>query len=404
MLAKPQPDTAMPSTETIPNPSRLSLGCSMLAMLRPVSPRHQGKTAEQISLPQRAWRECMTVLFSLLISGWLLLGASLDPAFAAEPDVYQTYGTHNPASPSVCASPDCIYVRKDGEPSAPLWPLHWSSRWHMYRVFKGFDKFPPPYDGQPPTQLKNGVDYETSEGATYYDSEWTSGSDLLPGVGAMRESYDDRCLPIFPIDNKFSCSFISLGNTAFFQTYAKDRPAGMPEYCLFSPLNHPPRRDFIRHLPYSKADSERLDGQVQAYSFWVDGQSGKPIQTGVQPDQTAQQAILFGYGFWSTPSPDRTDSQLRPYRHPQSFYFSGYPVAPANAPIVSQNYTNFSALQPTPETWSVVAALNPRDIPECHLFDRSSADPSATGSLTGAQVNVSQPMTWANIGVAPSTQ
>jgi hypothetical protein len=67
-------------------------------------------------------------------------------------------------------------------------------------------------------------------------------------------------------------------------------------------LNHPPRPDFISHLPYSAADSARLHNRVQGYSYWVDHTSGKPIQVGVIPDRTKEQAIMFGYAFDSKPT------------------------------------------------------------------------------------------------------
>jgi hypothetical protein len=57
----------------------------------------------------------------------------------------------------------------------------------------------------------------------------------------------------------------------------------MPPVCLLSPLNHPPRTDFISHLPYRPDESARLNNRVQGYSFWVDAASGKPIQVGVSP-------------------------------------------------------------------------------------------------------------------------
>ncbi|MGL1446916.1 hypothetical protein ACSTIZ_00215, partial [Vibrio parahaemolyticus] len=72
------------------------------------------------------------------------------------------------------------------------------------------------------------------------------------------EHYEKKCLPIFPMENNYSCSFISLGPIAFFVTY-DDRPKDMPKVCLFSPLNHPPARDFIKHLPYSLGDSMRTN-------------------------------------------------------------------------------------------------------------------------------------------------
>ena len=82
----------------------------------------------------------------------------------------------------------------------------------------------------------------------------------------MMELYDEWTLPIFPIDNHFSSAFISFGEKAYFLTFEKDRPKGMPPICLFSELNHPPSRDFIKHLPYSLSDSQRLGGKVQGYS------------------------------------------------------------------------------------------------------------------------------------------
>ena len=322
------------------------------------------------------------------IAFMLVLGLVAAPALAQQPDnVYPTYGVHNPPSDSPCANPDCVYVREPGQPTDPRYPDYWSSNWTMYRVFNGYVDHPPPYDHAPPPPLKPGRDYEISWGATYYDSTWRGPS----GEGAMMEHYEDRCLPIFPISNHFSCSFISLGDTAFFVTYAKDRPQGMPPVCLFSPLNHPPRRDFISHLPYSAGDSARLHNSVQGYSFWVDGATGKPIQVGVSPDRTKDQAIMFGYAFDSQPTPDRVDKSAPPYRHPQSFYFSGYPLPPANAPIVSQNYTNFAMIKPDPKTtWDLVNKLDPKTIPACQLFN-----PPA-GAL--AIPNAGRAPTWGDLG------
>jgi hypothetical protein len=235
--------------------------------------------------------------------------------------------------------------------------------------------------------LKPGVDYEISQGATYYDSTWRGPT----GEGAMMEHYEKRCLPIFPISNHFTCSFISLGDIAFFVTYDVDRPSGMPPVCLFSPMNHPPRRDFIRHLPYSAGDSARLRDRVQGYSFWVDGTSGKPIQTGVSPDRTSDGAIMFGYAFEREPTRDPLDTSVAPYRHPQSFYFSGYPLAPANAPIVSQNYTDFAMVRPDPKTtWDQVAHLDVKTLPQCQLFN-----PPA--SLVGAAAAAKRAPTWGDL-------
>jgi hypothetical protein len=83
----------------------------------------------------------------------------------------------------------------------------------------------------------------------------------------MMGQYEDWTLPIFPMDNHFTSSFLSLGDKAYFRTYDNDQPKGMPPICMFSDLNHPPRRDFIKHLPYSSGDSARLGGRVRAVSL-----------------------------------------------------------------------------------------------------------------------------------------
>lgn len=102
----------------------------------------------------------------------------------------------------------------------------------------------------------------------------------------------------------------------------------------------------------------------------MDAASGKPIQVGVSPDRTNDQAIMFGYGFMSKATRDRVDKSAKPYRHPQSFYFSGYPLPPANAPMVSQNYTNFAMIKPDPKkTWDLVSKLDPKALPQCQLFN-----------------------------------
>ncbi|WP_300527473.1 hypothetical protein [Maricaulis sp.] len=300
--------------------------------------------------------------------------------------IYQTYGVHNDGTSPPCANADCTYPRQPGEPENPVWPEYWVADWTMYRVFNDWVNNPPPYPGQPPADLQPGVDYEVSYGRTYYDSTWT-GDVPEDGQGAMMEYYQDRCLPIFPFENTYSCAFISLGNTAFFVTY-DDRPDWMPPVCLFSSFNHPPRRDFIKHLPYAPNDSRRIGRGGQGYSFWVRHSDGSIMQVGAAPDQTANAGILFGYGFQ-----DQGDGAM-----PQSFYFSGVPYlteggqAVPFAPIVSQNYTTFSAEQPNPaDTWDQVNTLDPAALPACQLFD----PPSHANAMLG---DAEPAPTWGTIG------
>jgi hypothetical protein len=335
-------------------------------------------------------------MFSLALGSFLALAAS---AAAQQPDnVYETYGAHNPPADSPgCANKDCIYHRAPGEPSNPHFPEYWTSDWIMYRVFNKFADYPPPYPGRPPEPLKEGEDYEVSHGATYYDSSWRGPG----GEGAMMEHYEKRCLPIFFFSNHYSCSFISLGDIAYFVTY-EDRPKDMPPVCLFSPRNHPPRRNFVEHLPYSLSDSERLNKNVQGYSFWVDAASGKPAQTGVSPVKTNENDIMFGYAFEALARPDAVDHSEKPYRHPQSFYFSGAynpscPKQPPQAPFVTQNYTNFAKVRPDPaKTWDLVKNLDPKTLPKCQLFGPPPPCPEKGATLTDAP----PPPNWGDIGKA----
>lgn len=277
------------------------------------------------------------------------LAVENNDAMQSAPAIYPTFGVHNPPQYSPCPDTgmDCLHRRTEGQPSDPLWPQQWVSDWTMYRIFDGWVENPPPYTS-PPTTLSPDQ-YETSQGWTAYDSTYQA--DKFPDSGAMMEHYEKRCLPIFPIDNQFSCSFISLGKTAYFLTYEEDRPKGMPPCCLFSPLNHPPRRDFIKHLPYSEKESARIAG-IQAYSLW----SGP---------------VLFGFAAHSAYSTDPDVPDQPAYRHPQSFYFSGSPATPPDAPMVSQNYEGFSARSPDPAvTWDMVGKMcTATPLPDCQLFN-----------------------------------
>jgi hypothetical protein len=336
------------------------------------------------------------MLRNLVVALAAIAALQVASAWADDPDnVYATYGVHNPSHSQDCAYPTCVYQRAPGQPTDPKYPAYWTSHWAMYRVFTGYQDHPPPYNGKPPAPLKDGVDYQTSWGVTYYDSTWRGAL----GQGAMEERYDKYCIPIFPIANNYSCAFISLGDVAFFLTFA-DRPSWMPPVCLFSPRNHPPERDFIKHLPYVLADGQRLKPEGQGYSFWV-SQAGGILQVGAAPDQTANGGILFGYAFAAQAARDRIDPAAPPYRHPQSFYFSGVPALPGlplpNAPIVSQNYTDFAMLRPNPaKTWALVAKLDPAKLPACQLFNPPSQ--FVTSNAVGAAPRPSNIPTWGAIG------
>jgi hypothetical protein len=284
------------------------------------------------------------VFKTLLCCGFFL---SVNLPLSADDDVFFTMGVHNTQGCTL-KNGNCIATRSPTDPTDPFYPPTWVSEWTMYRVTQNYQKNPPPYSN-PPTTLTP-ADYTVSKGTSYYDMTYIPEDG--DGFGAMMEHYEKYCLPIFPIkDNNYTCSFVSLGNKAYFLTYAQDRPKDMPPCCLFSPQNHPPRQDFIKHLPYSAKRSTHLDGQVQAYALDVPSLGGP---------------ILFGYAFFKNATADQPGAPL--FRHPQSFYFSG-DVSVADAPIVSQNYTDFSQTKPDPATtWAQVEQMCPAKPPQCQLF------------------------------------
>lgn len=283
---------------------------------------------------------------------------------------YFTRGVHNDHG---CVPAErCLAPRSPGQPSDPEYPEYWISDWTMYRVFSHYEEFPPPYASPPADLAPN--DYEVSYGTTYYDSTYVPADG--DGSGAMMEHYVQRCLPIFPGSNEYTCSFISLGNKAYFLRYASAAPDAAASCCQFSLDNHPPRRDFIEHLPFDPERSRHLGGAIQAYSF------------------VADPGILFGYAFMKEATPDRYDPSAPPYRHPQSFFFSGYSEpgsdAPPNAPIVSQNYSSFRMQKPeAAATWDRVARYCSGDIRWCCLFPTDC--PSA-----GLSSEQGRPATWAD--------
>lgn len=289
-----------------------------------------------------------------LIISFILIPVSFTASCSTESidqagDVFFTMGVHNDF---MCDTLDCTPKRDKTDPSDPVYPEKWISEWTMFTVSKNYKDNPPPYTNPPSTLTAD--DYRVSYGATYYDSTYIPADG--DGSGAMMEHYEDYCLPIFPIKNNYTCSFISLGNKAYFITYDDDRPKDMPQCCMFSPKNHPPRRDFIKHLPYSASRSTHLNSSVQAYSTELDSPAGP---------------ILFGYAFNKQATFDSITGEK--YRHPQSFFFSGS-VPVVNAPIVSQNYTSFRAQSPDKSsTWRLVPEMCPDKPVDCQLFNPPKA-------------------------------
>jgi len=93
------------------------------------------------------------------------------------PNIYGTFGVHNPPSYSPCKDFDCLNRRPRGAPSDPLFPTQWVSDWIMYTVHDGYQNSPPPY----PLDIESvGItDYTMSQGTTF----WRRGDDgVLSGT------------------------------------------------------------------------------------------------------------------------------------------------------------------------------------------------------------------------------
>ena len=83
------------------------------------------------------------------------------------------------------------------------------------------------------------------------------------------------------------------------------------------------------------------------------------MQAGVSPDRTARGDILFGYAFESLPRPDAVDP-APPVSASTLVLFLRLQLPPPDAPIVSQNYTDFAMVKPDPAlTWDQVSKLDP---------------------------------------------
>ena len=286
--------------------------------------------------------------------------------------VYSTNGVHSDHGCDETPN-NCIAPRNGSDPADPRFPEYWISDWTMFTVLNETASAvnPPPYSNPPITLLPD--DYRVSYGTSYYDNSYKPEN---PGdeedYGAMLEYYNDFCLPIFGKTlqgNSETCAFASLGNNAFFLEFDDKHPDAAPSCCQFSPKNHPPRPDFLKHLDYWPDASTRLNSSVQAY-YW------KKLW---EPD--ANPRILFAYAFNKETSPQgQMPQQSAWYQHPQSFFFSGRITLvegnPAEQqmpviiePIISQNYTSFRVEKPDPRIWENVAQWCPLEtIKKCHLF------------------------------------
>lgn len=195
-------------------------------------------------------------------------------------------------------------------PSPPAWPTMWIARLTQVATLAQ-----PPFDEYWPAPP-----FVATPQRTFYD--WRR--------KAMREVYDDACVPIFPTGSSWSCDFLNVNDTSYLLRHA-DRPVDQPECCVFERPWEPPAPTFLAGAPFLR--TTQLKGRtVNWYQLDVPVDEGGP----------------FGYGFFA-------DSGL-----PAGFYFGAFWhwANGTNAPGATlQYYDHFAPDQAPPEsTWVVPAS------------------------------------------------
>jgi len=202
------------------------------------------------------------------------------------------------------------------ESIAHVWPAYFTTQWDMYFVYDANNA--PPYDPIP-----IGPNITVTHGQTYYDTTYQ-------GLGAMREVYSTRCIPIFftgvfSANNNFSCDFLNVASTqtAYMITH-DDRPIGAPECCIIGQPFHPPPVNFASNM------------------------TDKSSQTigGIQVDWNAitlPDAGIFNFGFVA-------NSTSQGFSTPYVFYMMG---APQVASWLYQKFENFAPEHPSEKWWKI---------------------------------------------------
>ena len=153
---------------------------------------------------------------------------------------------------------------------------------------------------------------------------------------ALRETYHDFCVPIFPGGFQWSCDFVNVNNISYLLQHA-DRPKLHPECCIFRKPWSPPSPDFVPHsgiLSYLK--NSTYGGETIAW--WQ--------TTSVSRDEGGP----FGYGYSIG-----ADGGLTP----RAFYFGGlwpYSNGTLGGAFTMQYFEGFRAAKPPASTWDLPAS------------------------------------------------
>jgi len=236
-----------------------------------------------------------------------------------------TYGAHNWYD-GQCNATTSSFIKGDKDPKDPtdpthVWPSYFTTDWDMYFVFDV--NYAPPYDPIP-----IGPNINVTLGQTYYDTTYQ-------GQGAMREVYNQRCIPIFfsgvfAANNNFSCDFLNVASskTSYLITH-DDIPIGAPECCIIGQPFHPPPVNFAANM--TEKSSQTIDGVKVDFSAIS------------LPD-----AGIFSLGFVS-------NSTSQDYSTPYVFYMMG---APQIASWLYQKFKNFVVEKPDGKWWEIPDSCN----------------------------------------------
>jgi len=259
-------------------------------------------------------------LFVDLIHSWPHLERKRDSQDTIGPTC--TAGVHN-WHPSNTACPPGA-VPKDSE-YIPKYAKYFEMEWTMY--FVNDSNYSPPYDPYP---TRN---FTTGRGRTFYDMTF--------GGGALREVYEEKCIPIFmdgPLskNNNWKCDFINVANTntAYFITH-DDRPIGAPPCCIIGRPFHPPHPNFAVNM--TERTTSIIDGVTVDWSSLSLTDSG-----------------LFSFGFV------HQENSLS-YSIPYAFYFLG---APQISSWVYQSFDHFEVVKPNQHWWNIPdSCINAKECP-----------------------------------------
>ena len=178
--------------------------------------------------------------------------------------------------------------------------------------------FVPDYNDTPPYKNNTpNTPYNITYGTTYYDITYEG--------GAMRESYYQRCIPVFPYGslsgwNDFSCDFITINSnhTAYLILNETDKPKDAPDCCIIGQPFHVPPKTFANGLTV-KFQSMVDNVNVNWNAIWLSG------------------AGIFNYGF----NHDNI---------PWIFYMQGIPDV---ANWCYQKFYNFNTVKPDQHVWTI---------------------------------------------------